>query len=300
MQRIAAWLIARPFHGVLGLAFSLLLPMAPILSGLIMTYLVFANGVRVSGLQAIVSAAVLAILAVVLSASVDQIVASAVTWWVPVWLLAVLARSSQSLTLTLQVSVIVAVGLVLAFFIVLGDPTDFWTREIATSIQLAREAGLQKQADVLSSGQSVIVPQLTMLVVFFSWSFFVMIFLLGYAFFQTLPEKKGVFGRFCDLNFGRVLAFAMALTSVAALVSGAAWLQSVSFVIFAVFWLQGLAILHWLHAEKRMPWPVLLVAYGLLPFLNVLLVMAFAVLGYTDAWFNFRARGQSLPPPKVG
>jgi uncharacterized protein YybS (DUF2232 family) len=63
-------------------------------------------------------------------------------------------------------------------------------------------------------------------------------------------------------------------------------------VAFAVFWLQGLAILHWLHAEQRLPVFVVIMTYALLPFLNVLLVISLAVVGYMDAWFDFRARAK--------
>jgi uncharacterized protein YybS (DUF2232 family) len=86
----------------------------------------------------------------------------------------------------------------------------------------------------------------------------------------------------------------MAVSSVGAVLTGWVWLQNLGFVAFAVFWLQGLAILHWLHAEKRVPGVVVVMVYALLPFLNVLLVIAFAVLGYLDAWFNFRARARKM------
>jgi uncharacterized protein YybS (DUF2232 family) len=82
----------------------------------------------------------------------------------------------------------------------------------------------------------------------------------------------------------------MALTSVGAMAAGVPWMQNVAFVVFAVFWLQGLAVLHWLHAEGRLPVFVLVIVYALVPVLNVLLVFALAATGYTDAWFDFRAR----------
>jgi uncharacterized protein YybS (DUF2232 family) len=62
----------------------------------------------------------------------------------------------------------------------------------------------------------------------------------------------------------------------------------VAFVAFMMFWLQGLAIIHWLHAERGMPVLLVILAYALLPFLNALLLMALAVVGYIDAWFEFR------------
>jgi hypothetical protein len=293
VQPVALWLASRPQNGVLGLALTLLFPMSPVISGLVMAHLVFANGVRLPALQGVLAAGLLALMALILQASIGQIVASAVTWWVPVFVLAALARRWRSVTLTLQVSVIAAMAGTLGFYVVLGDPTDYWNETVATSIELARQAGLLEQADMLAETQTLIVPQMTMLFMFSAWSFYVMVVLMGYALFQALPGKESVFGRFCDLNFGRVLAGIMAITSVAALVSGAVSLQNLGFVAFAVFWLQGLAILHWLHAERKLPFLVVIMAYALLPFLNVLLILSFAVLGYMDAWFDFRARGRA-------
>lgn len=290
MQSVALWLVARPQNGVIGLALTLLFPLAPVLSGLVMAHLVFANGVRMPAIQGLVSAALLALLAVVVSASVGQIVASAVTWWLPVFILVAMARHWRSVPLALQVSVILAMVATIGYFVVLGDPSGYWNEAITVSIELARQAGLHEQADMLSQSQAMIVPQMTMLFVFTVWTFYVAVMLSGYALYQTLPGKERIYGRFCDLNFGRVLAAIMAVASVGAVLTGWTWLQNLGFVAFAVFWLQGLAILHWLHAAKRLPVFVLIMAYALLPILNVLLVISFAVLGYMDAWFDFRAR----------
>ena len=144
-----------------------------------------------------------------------------------------------------------------------------------------------------SGSQAVIVPQMTMLFVFTAWTFYVLITLAGYALFQALPGRQAAYGRFSDLNLGRVLATIMAIASVGAVLTGWAWMQNLGFVAFAVFWLQGLAILHWLHAAGRLPFFAVVAVYALLPFLNVLLVISLAVVGYMDAWFDFRARARN-------
>jgi hypothetical protein len=77
---------------------------------------------------------------------------------------------------------------------------------------------------------------------------------------------------------------------VIAVVSGAVWLQNVAFVAFAVFWLQGLAIVHWLHAEGRLPMLVVVLVYALIPLLNAVFVLGLAAAGYVDAWYGFRTR----------
>ncbi len=290
MQPLAAWLVARPQNGVLGLALTLLFPLAPVISGLVMAHLVFANGLRMPAVQGLVAGTVLAVFALLINASVGQIVASAITWWVPAFLLAALARHWRSITMALQVSVIFALAGTLGFFVVLGDPTDHWNDVVTTSIELARQAGLHDQAELLGSSQQMIVPQMTMLFVSTAWTFFALVTLLGYTLYQALPGKEGVYGRFCDLNFGRVLATIMAVASVGAVASGSVILQNLAYVAFTVFWLQGLAIVHWLNTERRLPVLVLVMVYAALPFLNVLLVISFAVLGYMDAWFDFRTR----------
>ena len=155
-----------------------------------------------------------------MSAPVEQILLNATSTWLPGMLLAALMRSQRSLTLTLQVSVIVASVVTLAFFVVLGDPALYWNDVITALARLFEENGLQEQASLLIARQEIIVPQMTMIFVFLSWSLYVLVVLLGYALFQSLPGQTAVFGQFCDLNFGRVLALIMAVTSVFECVTG--------------------------------------------------------------------------------
>jgi uncharacterized protein YybS (DUF2232 family) len=78
--------------------------------------------------------------------------------------------------------------------------------------------------------------------------------------------------------------------SVLAFAFGAPWLQSLAVVLLAVFWIQGLAVLHWMFVDGELPMFVVITVYVLLPFLHVFLIMALAVIGYTDAWFRYRRR----------
>jgi hypothetical protein len=131
---------------------------------------------------------------------------------------------------------------------------------------------------------------MTMVFVGSSWSIVVLVLVLGYSLYQVLPGKRAAFGRFCDLNFGRVLAVTMAITSMATVFAGVAWLKNVAFVAFVIFWVQGLAIVHWFHVERHLHAVVLIGLYALVFLLNALLVIGLAAAGYTDAWFGFRNR----------
>jgi hypothetical protein len=293
MQPLAAWLISRPQNAILGLAatYILFLPLAGIFSGAVMVLLVLHHGVRRAMTQALIAAAVLALIALLTGGSAAGMALAAILSWLPAFVLAALLGNWRSLTLTLQVSVIVALAGLLGFYAVLGDPAVFWSTWLADeAATMFREMGLHEQATALLENQAAVAQQMTVLFVFTIWSLYVFGLLLGYALYQAALGQKSVFGRFCDLNFGRVLALIMAVASVAAVISGAIWLRNFAFLVFVVFWIQGLAILHWLRAERQFPAVLLVVVYALIPLLSALPVFSFAVVGYTDAWFGYRTR----------
>ena len=294
IRPIASWLVARPQNAVIGLAGTLLLPFAQIISGTVMALLVFKHGAGIAAAQGAIATAILAVVSLLVSASVSQVLGNALLIWVPVILLVVMMRGWRSLTLTLQVTVIAAMLITLGFYAVLGDPNVFWGEILVRISDSFRDMGLTQHADILVEERDIIAPQMTVLVVITTWSLYAVVLLLGYAVYRTLPGITGNFGLFRDLNFGRVLALTMAVASVIAMLTGAVWLQNFAFVIFALFWLQGLAIIHWLHAHKRVPLAVVILVYALIPLLNALLVMGLAVVGYIDAWFGFRTRKSAI------
>lgn len=293
VKPIAEWLVSRPLNAVLGIAatYILFLPLAGMFSGAVVVLLVLHRGLRRAMIQTLVAAAVLGLIALLTGGSAPQTALAALLSWLPAFVLAGLLGRWQSLTLTLQVSVIFAAAGLLGFYVLLGDPSAFWSSWLADeAVPLFREMGLHEQATSLLENRAAIAQQMTVLFVFAIWSLYAFGLVLGHTLFDALVGHSEVFGRFCDLNLGRVLAVIMAVASVAALISGAVWLQNFAFLVFAVFWIQGLAILHWLHAEKRFPTVLLVAVYALIPLLSALPVISFAVVGYTDAWFAYRTR----------
>lgn len=288
MRPIASWLVARPRNAVLGLAATLLLPFAHVISGTLMALLVLQQGASLAAMQGLVAAVILALISLLVSAPMTQVLVNAAIIWVPVILLAALMRNSRSMTLALQVAALVALVGTLAFYLVLGDPAAWWSEVLVDVATAFREMGLERHADALDAQRDVVAGQMTTLVVLAAWTLYATVMLLGYAVWRSLPENGFAYGRFCDLNLGRVLALTMAVSSVLAVLTGSDWLQNLAFVAFMMFWLQGLAIIHWLHAERGLPVLVVILAYALLPFLNALLLMGLAVVGYVDAWFEFR------------
>lgn len=284
MQAIAKWLVARPHNAVLGLAVTLLLPAPQLTSGAIMVLLVLVQGIRLAVIEASVAAPVLAVAFVLFGGTLASVIVLMAVTWVPVMLLAVSLVTMRSLTLTLQMTMIVAVAALLVFQIAVPDPTAFWQPYLDIMAAVIRENGLQLDTELLTAD----VMTISAVLVF--WMLYTVALLIGYWLYQQLPVEAPDFGRFRDLNFGRVIAFTMLLASLLALVIDATWLQNVAFVTFVMFMMQGLAIIHWLHGEGILPVAALVAVYVLLPFLQVLLVMVLALIGYADAWFGFRRR----------
>lgn len=284
MQAIAKWLLARPHNAVFALVVTLVLPASQLTSGAVLVLLVLGQGARFAIVEASIAAAILAVMSLILGNSLASVIILAAGTWVPVGLLALSLVTMRSLTLTLQVSVIAAVAVMLFFKIAVPDPAAFWQPYLDEMVTVIRENGMQLDTTMLTA------EIMTISAVLVFWMLFTGALLLGYGLYCRLPIETVDYGRFRDLNFGRVIAFGLALASLLAFAIGATWLQNVAFIVFVMFTMQGLAMVHWLHSEGMLPKIAVVSTYVLLPLLQVLLVMVLALIGYTDAWFGFRRR----------
>jgi hypothetical protein len=290
VQALAAWLVARPQNAVIVLAATLLIPYLQVLSGIIMVLLVLRQGTRLAIFEGAAAGALVAVIGLIAGAPVAQLFGSMLTTWAPAIVLGGVLHATRSLTLTMQVSMLIAIFLTIAFHVIVADPVAYWQPVTTYMLEWARQSNLQEQVQLMESDPVMTANMVTIAIVLSSWMLYVLYLLFGYHVFKQMAGEKGDYGRFCDLNFGRVLALIMALVSLLAVASGVFAIQNVAFLLFAMFWIQGLAILHWMHFEGRLPLFVVIVTYILLPVLHVFLILALAVLGYTDAWFRYRRR----------
>lgn len=287
MQAFAAWLLARPQNAMVALAVTLLLPvpgMTSLISSMLVVFLVMLQGSKRAAIEVAVTAAILVAVALLIGFAVPRLVELMALFWVPALLLSAILRKSRSLTLTMQVSVIVATVALAVFYIVVPDPVAFWQPRVAEAAEAMRASGLELNTELLD------LQYMTVSAVLMGWTLGTTGFLLGYGAYRRLPAETVEYGRFRDLDFGRVIAFTMALVSLLAFLVGAALFQNIALVMFVVFWIQGLAIVHYMHAEKLIPTGAVVAVYVLVPLLQVLVITALAIVGYLDAWIGFRRR----------
>jgi hypothetical protein len=289
MPSVAAWLLARPLNAVFALAITMLMPGLATISGAILFFLVVQLELKKALLPAALASLVLLVVAGVSGSAPVQVMIGIVSFWLPIMMLAAVMRATRSLTLTLQLSVIMVLVGTGAFFALVSDPITFWQDMIASNPVL-QTLQLSEWKTALGASEEQFAAVMTTVFAIGFWFGLVIIVTLGYRLYQTQPGKTAEFGRFCDLNFGRVIALLLAATSVAGFAFSVIWIKSIAIVIFAVFWLQGAAMVHWLHASGFVPVLLVFVAYALTIFLFEYLFPALAVLGYTDAWFRYRSR----------
>lgn len=267
----------------------MLVPGLAIVSAAILVLLVVQQDLAKASLAAALAGVILAVIAAATGSSVVAIILGLVTTWLPVVALAATLRATRSLTLTLQLSVLLVMLGAVAFFLFTPEPASFWQRMIEESPVLANlQLGAWQEAAGVSAAQFAGV--MTTVFVLGAWFGLVIAILLGYWLYQQVPGNTPEFGRFSDLNFGRVLALLLAITSVIGFAFNVTWVQSIAFILFAVFWLQGAAFVHWLHASGHIPLFAVIGMYVATLVLLQYVFSAVAVVGYTDAWFRYRNR----------
>lgn len=294
MPSVAAWLLARPYNAVFAIAITTLMPGLATVSGAILVLLLLQQDARKALLTVAMASLLLVVVAVLSGSSPVRVVAVLGSSWLPVVGLALMLRATRSLTLTLQLSVLFVLIGICAFFVFVRDPVRFWQEAIASTPLLQSLQLTEWQAAVGASAEQFAGVMTTMSAIG-AWFGLIVVVLLGYWLYQQLPNKSQEFGRFSDLNFGRVVALLLAVTSVAGFAFNVIWIQSIAFILFAVFWVQGAAIVHWLRATGVIP-VIVLVAFYILMIMSLVVVElgylfpAVAVIGYTDAWFRYRDR----------
>jgi len=288
MQAVAAWLVARPLNAVLALAATVSLAWLSFLSGVAMVLLVVHKGPQRAAVDMLLATALLAVVGLLVQAHLAAVVFGALSMWLPALLFGTLLVKTRSLTLMVQLSVIIVVAGMIGFYLMVPDPVSFWRSVLEKLIEVWRELGLGEQADLLSQDVDGLAAQMTMVVALALWVVHTTNGILGYLFYKQLPGETVDYGHFRDLNLGRVIAINMALASVIAFASDAVWLQNIAFVLFLVFFLQGLAVVHWLHNKGQLPVFAIIAVYVLMPILNIILLMGLAALGVIDTWFRLR------------
>lgn len=212
------------------------------------------------------------------------------TCWLPVWLLALVLRTTVSLSRTVQAAALLGLLGVAGFYLVLGDPAIWWSGVLGQWEQaLAPLAPADRPTlDQLLALLREWAPYLPGQAVGAALLFVLAGLLLGRWQQALLFNPGGFRPEFHELRLGRPLAaLALALFG-AAMLSGSPPLSNAALVLSLLYTVQGVALVHAVAFRRRLSPAWLLLFYLLL--LVPLLSQGVMALGVADAWADFRNR----------
>lgn len=310
MNKLLAWLTARPVNGLLAamVASAAAMVALPLLAWLPAGIVVLA--LLASGKHAVLLALAGAALPIAWGFSTATgvagglLVATAVL--LPVYAGGMLLMRSRSLSFAFQAVALAACGLVILVRMLLGDPTgvlmpllDVLRPALEETARALAELGVERTPEEIGEATARVAwaTGAWMLLLHTMASLFA-----GLWAFARLQEP-GLFGRqFRELRLGTLVAWIAVGALLASLVTqwalGRAWAlaDDVLFVLAGAFLLQALAVVHGLRAQQAVGPVTVAVAYGAL----LLMPMALVGFGLADSWVGFRERFGQRPVPPQG
>ena len=272
----------------------MLMPFSMILSGATLTVLILKASILKALFQCLVAMLFLFILGFFFNFGIVDIATNGFLYWLPVICITLLFKKNSSFTLTVQLLSIISILFLIYFFIVVGQPDIFWSEILINISTILSDSGLREEALLIQNQMNLIIEQISSIIAVMIWSSYVFILAFGLNIYNSDESIPNSLDSFSDLNLGKYIAVFAALCSLSLFFSDIYWLKNLTYMLLLFFWLQGLSVIHWCRGKRIIPRFFLVIIYVLLPVFNVLIVMLLAVVGYTDAWFNFRSRIKQL------
>lgn len=285
---------------VLALPLMILMPLSWSLSFLSVAgvgLVTLVQGPAEGGRTVLGSSLLMALLTTLIAKTPAPAIFFAIILWLPAWSLGSLLYRTRSLSMVLQVVILLGVAFVSGIYLVLGDPADWWYQHLMTNVLPAMEqAGLtlQKEPGFEAELKLMTTVMAGLMAIIVCWS--ILAGLLIARWWQSQLYKPGAFGEeFRALRFGKIIGLAVAtLILMNTMGSGVAAELALNMllVIFSIMVLQGLAIVHTvvLGFKINVAWLVML--YVLLIFAVPYMLLLMVFVGLVDNWLDLRNRFQ--------
>ncbi|GAB6034312.1 DUF2232 domain-containing protein [Galenea microaerophila] len=226
----------------------------------------------------------------VITGSYLPALAAVMEYAAPVWAFAALLRQTQSLETTLTAIMLVVVGSILAFYLAVGNPEQWWLQVIT---QILEPVMTQANLDLPAEALQEFAHMLTFLMGMFMVILWFGIVLWG-RWWQSRLYYPGQFQKdFYRLKLPASVVYAAIILSVAGLIfSQSTLLMDLTGVLMAGLMFQGLAIAHKVFSAKHKAW---LIGLYVLLFLFPQTILILATIALLDFWFDFRKLDGETP-----
>lgn len=273
-------------------ALSLLFPPASIFSSAVVGLVALRRGAVPGGTVLGMAVVASGLLAGVALGSVNLAIGFLLLMWLPVWLLALLLRSSRSLSMTVIGALALGVVMLAGQFLHSADPVAEWETLLGPFVQSLVEAQLLEgdQQARLVSLMAGWMPGIVAAGFFLQT--LVAIFLARW--WQALLYNPGGFRtEFHQLRLPRLLAVLLLLLVLLMVMqagSGVTVLEYLLVLLVCAWFVHGLALVHGVVGKLGSSGGWLVAVYLLLLFALPHMSIVLATAGVADAWFDFRAR----------
>jgi len=275
----------------------LITPMLVISAGLVVLA-TLRNGPREGLLVVLMSTLALAALGGLIFQMPLALAGVGLMLWLPAWGLATVLGNSGSLMRALEMAALAGFVLVVAQYLLLGDPAVFWGGLMREYMQQALDPSVvpaDEQHRLLAIVSSWMAGGVAA-----TWTLSLALALMFGRWGQAAMDRPGAFGsEFRALRTSRAWLYVVPLLLAGSLFGGGANIAGQLYVVGVVlFLLQGLSVAHGLVAITGATTVWLFGLYFLMIVGMPHSVTAIAAAGYADGWLDFRARvrGTRRPP----
>lgn len=298
MRALASYIMRGPIQAMLvtaALAMVSLIPVlgvVSVLSGASVALATLRHGAK-QGMMVILGASVVAgifmyfVFGNILVTSIFSILL-----WLPLWGLALVLRSTSSWSKLLDTAVIIGVAAVALFYLFVADPALFWQDVLGQMLKIMAEQGgaelppigdqlvaiSEWMTGMLAAG--LVISYITSMAVARWWQ-------------AMLYNPGGFREEFHALRLNRNATFGLMVVVVLSILNlgmVSALANDAIVIAFAVYGVVGLAIAHALVAATGRSNSWLVALYVLMFLIPPQIMMALAIAGVTDTWFDFRGR----------
>lgn len=239
------------------------------------------------------TAAIMALCMLILG-SVSPTAGFIVGLWLPILLLASTLRYTTSMAMTIELAVFFGTMLVLTLYISLGEPVLIWQEILQKLFKIAlQEPGIQLDAAKTAQLIASVAQSMTGMVGAVVAAIFIISILIARWWQAHLFNPGGFRLEFIDLRMHRWFALILLVIGIAAVLSTGtmhAFIADIFRVCVLGYMFQGLSLIHKMVAIFKVNIVWLVVTYVLLTLALPQMAVLLVVLGYSDAWLNFRRK----------
>ena len=213
---------------------------------------------------------------------------SIMEFMLPVWLLAVVLRNTNSFAITLQMAMILVGLAVIGFHLIVPNTAEWWLTLFNQQIKPLLDAS---QLDYQVESIQKLAEMLTMLLASFALILWFSIVMIARWWQGTLYNPGQFQTDFYQFSLPKNIAYLAIILALLGLVFGSeqGLVFDLSGVVISALMFQGLAIAHQTVAVKKLHTAWLVTLYvALFLFPQVMLILA--VIGLLDIWSDFRSR----------